>query len=192
MAINRDFNFLVFHLHLHQQIKYKMMNKIGIFYGSTTGTTEEIANRIAEKLDVSKNHIHDVGRFKKELISEYDVLLLGSSTWGDGELQDDWYDTIEIIKKEDLSHKFVGLFGCGDCKSYPDTFCDAMGILYEDLKNTRCTFCGSMETKGYDFSSSIAVVNNRFVGLPIDEGNESDQTDSRIDQWIKLVKEDIN
>ncbi|MDO5088281.1 MAG: flavodoxin, partial [Leptotrichiaceae bacterium] len=27
------------------------MSKIGIFYGSTTGVTEDIANRIAEKLD---------------------------------------------------------------------------------------------------------------------------------------------
>ena len=28
------------------------MNKIGVFYGSTTGTTEDLARRIAEKLEV--------------------------------------------------------------------------------------------------------------------------------------------
>ncbi len=167
------------------------MNKIGVFYGSTTGTTEEIANRIAEKLGIDKKDVHDVGRFKKESMSGYEVLLLGSSTWGDGELQDDWYDAVEIIKKEDLSHKFVALFGCGDCESYPDTFCDAIGILYEELKDTGCTFCGSVDTKNYDFNQSLAVVNGRFVGLPIDESNDSSQTEARINQWVNSVKEDI-
>ena len=33
------------------------MNKIGVFYGSTTGTTEDLARRIAEKLDVPSAHI---------------------------------------------------------------------------------------------------------------------------------------
>jgi flavodoxin I len=28
------------------------MSKIGVFYGSTTGTTEDVARRIAEKLNV--------------------------------------------------------------------------------------------------------------------------------------------
>ena len=35
------------------------MNKIGVFYGSTTGTTEDVARRIAEKLNVPKGDIHD-------------------------------------------------------------------------------------------------------------------------------------
>lgn len=168
------------------------MNKIGIFYGSTTGTTEEIANQIADKLDVAKADIHDVARIDKDAIGKYDVLLLGSSTWGDGELQDDWYDAVEMMKEQDLAHKFVGLFGCGDCDSYGDTFCDAIGILYEELKNTGCTFCGSMDTSEYDFGNSIAVVNGRFIGLAIDEVNESNKTEARIGQWTKLIKEEIN
>ena len=36
------------------------MNKIGVFYGSTTGTTEDVAHRIAEKLNVPQGDIHDV------------------------------------------------------------------------------------------------------------------------------------
>jgi len=38
------------------------MNKIGVFYGSTTGTTEDLARRIAEKLDVPSAHIYDVSK----------------------------------------------------------------------------------------------------------------------------------
>ena len=74
------------------------MKKIGIFYGSTTGTCEDLANRIADKLEVSASDVHNVEALSVDLISGYDVLLLGSSTWGDGELQDDWYDALKKMK----------------------------------------------------------------------------------------------
>ena len=161
------------------------MNKIGVFYGSTTGTTEDLARRIAEKLDVPSAHIYDVSKLTEALVGEYDVLVLGSSTWGAGELQDDWYDGIKILKKCDLSHKYVALFGCGDSDSYSDTF-------YEELKDTRCKFCGAVDTAGYTFDSSIAVVNGKFVGLPLDEVNEDGQTDERISAWVEQVKQEIS
>ena len=126
------------------------------------------------------------------LVKEYDVLVLGTSTWGAGELQDDWYDGVKVLKKADLSHKFVALFGCGDSDSYSDTFCDGIGILYEDLKDTGCTFIGITDTAGYTFDASVAVVNGKFVGLPIDEVNEDSQTDQRIDQWVEGLKKEIN
>ena len=115
------------------------MNKIGVFYGSTTGTTEDLARRIAEKLDVPSAHIYDVSKLTEALVGEYDVLVLGSSTWGAGELQDDWYDGVKVLKESDLKEKTIALFGCGDAESYCDTFCDGMGIIYEDIKDSGCT-----------------------------------------------------
>lgn len=168
------------------------MNKIGVFYGSTTGTTEDIARRIAEKLDVPSAHIFDVAKLTEALVNEYDVLVLGTSTWGAGELQDDWYDGVKILKKCDLSHKFVALFGCGDSDSYADTFCDGIGIIYEELKDTKCKFVGATDTASYTFDASIAVVDNKFVGLPLDEINEDSQTDERINTWIEQVKQEIS
>ena len=53
------------------------MNKIGVFYGSTTGTTEDLARRIAEKLDVPSAHIYDVSKLTEALVGEYDVLVQG-------------------------------------------------------------------------------------------------------------------
>lgn len=168
------------------------MNKIGVFYGSTTGTTEDIARRIAEKLDVPSAHIFDVVKLTEALVNEYDVLVLGTSTWGSGELQDDWYDGVKILKKCDLSHKFVALFGCGDSDSYADTFCDGIGIIYEELKDTKCKFVGATDTTDYTFDASIAVVDNKFVGLPLDEVNEDSQTDERINTWVEQVKQEIS
>ncbi len=165
------------------------MKKIGVFYGSSTGTTKAIAHKIAEKLNVPKGDVHDASGLTQDMIADYEVLLLGSSTWGDGELQDDWYDGVKVLKDADLSGKAVALFGCGDSASYCDTFCDAMGILYKELKDSGCTFHGAFDTSGYDFSSSQAVVDGQFVGLAIDENNEDNKTDNRIAHWIDLLKE---
>ena len=158
------------------------MKKTGIFYGSSTGTCEDLANQIADKMGVAASDVHSADKLSADLVKEYDLLILGTSTWGDGELQDDWYDGIKVLKSADLSFKSIALFGCGDSESYCDTFCDGMGILYEDLKDSGCSFIGNkVGTDGYSFSSSIAVVNGAFVGLALDEVNESDKTAERID-----------
>lgn len=64
------------------------MKRIGIFYGSSTGTCEELAGMIADRLGVDKGDVHSADRLSADLVVRYDVLLLGTSTWGDGELQD--------------------------------------------------------------------------------------------------------
>jgi len=108
-------------------------------------------------------------------------------------LQDDWYDFLAKIKKLDLSGKFVAIFGCGDSSSFSDTFCDAIGTIYTDLQDTGCTFIGNVATDGYSYDDSAAVIDGQFVGLPLDELNEDDQTESRLDSWIdSLKKEDWN
>ena len=168
------------------------MKKTGIFYGSSTGTCEDLANQIADKMGVAASDVYSADKLSADLVKEYDLLILGTSTWGDGELQDDWYDGIKVLKSADLSFKSIALIGCGDSESYCDTFCDGMGILYEDLKDSGCSFIGNkVGTDGYSFSSSIAVVNGTFVGLALDEVNESDKTAERIDNWTAELKKHI-
>ena len=106
-------------------------------------------------------------------MESYDILLLGTSTWGDGNWQDDWYDAIKMIRTADLNGKIVALFGCGDSESYCDTFCDGMGVIYDQLKNSGCTFVGAVSADGYSYSSSIAIIDGKFVGLALDDVNES-------------------
>ena len=167
------------------------MKKIGIFYGSSTGTTQGIAETIASKLGVPASDVIDVSKMNADMVKEYEVLLLGTSTWGDGELQDDWYDGVKVLKGMDLSDKLVGLFGCGDSESSPDTFCDGMGILYGDLKNSGCRWIGAVPAQEYTYASSISVIDGLFVGLALDEMNESDQTDTRIASWAEILKADL-
>ncbi len=82
----------------------------------------------------------------------------------------------------------MALFGQGDAEGYPDSFVDALGILYDEFAKTGCTFIGEVSTDGYSFDDSQALRNGIFVGLPLDEDNESDKTDSRIEAWINSLK----
>lgn len=167
------------------------MKKTGIFYGSTTGTTESVARLIAEKLGVSPEDVHDVSKLDAALAESYEALILGTSTWGDGELQDDWYDGIKVLKNANLSGKTIALFGCGDSESYSDTFCDGMGILFEDLKDSGCTFVGAVPDSDYTYASSVAAADGKFVGLALDDVNESDRTDARVSAWTEILKADL-
>lgn len=166
------------------------MSKIGIYYGSTTGNTQDVAEEIAKKLNIGKADLHDVAKANTDY-SAYDVLLFGSPTLGLGDLQDDWEYYIDKVKVADLSGKKVALFGCGDSSSYSDTFGDALGKIYEVLKEKECQIIGQVSTEGYTYDSSEAVVDGQFVGLLIDNDNESNLTDQRIALWTEDLKKVI-
>ena len=164
------------------------MGKTIVVYGSSTGTCEAIAGKIAEKLGVEAINVSDL---TADVIAENDNLLIGTSTWGAGELQDDWYDGVDTLKGADLSGKVVAVFGCGDSASYSDTFCGAMKELYDAAKAGGATVVGEVETDGYTFDDSDAVVDNKFVGLALDDINEDDKTDGRIDAWLEQINRSL-
>ncbi len=161
------------------------MGKTIVVYGSSTGTCEAIAAKIAERIGAEAINVSDL---TADVIAENDNLLIGTSTWGAGELQDDWYDGVDTLKGADLSDKVVAVFGCGDSASYSDTFCGAMKELYDAAKSGGATVVGEVDIDGYTFDDSDAVVDNKFVGLALDDINEDDKTDSRIDAWIEQIK----
>ncbi|MBR1688354.1 MAG: flavodoxin FldA [Prevotella sp.] len=161
------------------------MAKIGIFYGSSTGTCEDIANRIAAK--VGDAEVINAADLSADNVAGFDTLLLGSSTWGAGELQDDWYDACDTLKGLDLSGKTVALFSVGDSESYGDTFCGALAPLYEAVKDTGATIVGQVATDGYTYDDSEGVIDGQFVGLPLDETNEPEKTDDRIAAWLQAI-----
>ena len=164
------------------------MKKTGIFYGSTNGDTESVANKIAIQLGIGKEDVHNVADTTPHAVQPYEVLLLGCSTWGVGEMQDDWNDFLFKLKDMDLKNKTVALFGCGDSVSFSSSFCDALGVIYHELQHTGCTFTGEVDLSEYRFDGSGGVIDGKFVGLPIDDNNESDRTDTRIKKWTDRLK----
>jgi len=164
------------------------MNKTCIIYGSSTGTCQAIAEKIAAKLGVDSADVFDVANIEGSTVEGYQNLILGTSTWGAGELQDDWYDGLEKIKGADLSGKTIALFGCGDSESYSDTFCGAMAEIYDGLKDSGAKFVGAVGTDGYTYDDSAAVIDDKFIGLALDDVNEDDKTDDRIEAWVNDIK----
>lgn len=164
------------------------MKKTVVVYGSSTGTCETIAEKIGAKLGAEVLNVQDL---TADVVSANDNLILGTSTWGAGELQDDWYDGLKVLQSADLSGKTIALFGCGDCESYSDTFVGGIGELYDGIKQSGAHFVGSVSTDGYTFDDSAAVVDGQFIGLPLDDVNEDNMTDSRIDAWIAAISPNL-
>lgn len=161
------------------------MAKIGIFYGSTTGATEDIAGRIAEQLEGAE--VLNISG-NEDKLTDYDVLILGTSTWGFGDLQDDWQAALDELGSLDLSGKKVAYFGLGDQETFADTFVDGIGIINDEIEKTGATVVGQTSTEGYTFNESKALVDGQFLGLALDEVNQSDLTDERVEQWIAELK----
>lgn len=166
------------------------MKKIGIFYGSNTGMTAEVAEEIAALLGVAKDDIHNVSKSAPSEVAPYDVLLLGASTWGNGELQDDWYDFIDGLEALDLKGKKIALFGCGD-ETMSDTFCGALGEIYSRLQSTGATFVGAFDANVYEFDNSPAFIDGVYVGLCLDQVNKEELTAPRIKEWVAKLKTEI-
>lgn len=164
------------------------MNATIVIYGSSTGTCEAIAEKIASKLGCEALNVQEL---TADIVNDNQNLILGTSTWGAGELQDDWYDGMSTLKGCDLSGKTIALFGCGDCESYGDTFVGGIGELYNGIKQSGVRFIGSVDTDDYTFDDSEAVIDGKFIGLPLDDINEDDKTDARIDAWIAAITPEL-
>ena len=160
-----------------------------IFYTTSTGNSAEIATKISEALDGIE--VFELSGVGAEKISEFDKVIIGGSTWGDGELNDDLDEMWDDFCGVDFSGKTVALFSLGDQDGYGDTFCDALGIMHEQVTSAGGTVVGATSTDGYEYDESKAEVDGEFVGLAIDEDNQDDLTDERISAWAEAIKGDI-
>ncbi|WP_416674390.1 flavodoxin FldA [Egbenema bharatensis] len=168
------------------------MSKIGLFFGTQTGNTETVAEQIQQEFGGDGVvTLHDVSSADTDDFSEYDCIIVGCPTWNIGELQSDWEGLYEELDAIDFSGKKVAYFGAGDQIGYADNFQDAMGILEEKISELGGKTVGYWSTDGYDFNESKAVRNGKFVGLAIDEDNQSDLTDERVKTWVAQLKQEF-
>lgn len=173
------------------------MNKIGIFFGTETGTTRLIAKKIHKLLgdDIADKPVN-VNRTTPEQFLQYDSLILGIPSYGNGALpgasagclEPNWEEFLKELKKAELSGKRIALFGLGAQERYADTFVSSMMPLYRILKEYGAEIIGDWSTEGYQFNYSAAVENGRFVGLVIDQRNQGFKTEERLKEWVELIK----
>ncbi len=170
------------------------MASVGIFVGSSSGITQAAAEKLeacfekAELINMEEDY-DDIDQF-----DEFDVLLVGSSTWGQGDPQRDWVDPLYEMENEtpDLSGKKIAFFGAGDQDTHGEHFVSALGKMKAIFSKLGAdTNYGYWPTDGYNYEFSLAEIDGKFCGLALDDVNQADQTPHRISKWAEQVKNEM-
>lgn len=174
------------------------MATVGIFFGTDTGKTRKAAKQIyaalgqdtvAKPLNINKASLDDLMAF--------DCLIVGTPTLGSGQLpglecdcqEESWAEFIPLLAGANLLGKKVAVFGLGDQVSYGDEFVNGLGELYDAFADTGATMVGDQwSSDGYEFNASNALDDDHFVGLVLDDDNQSDLSADRIAQWVAILK----
>jgi len=167
------------------------MKQIGLFYGKNTVKTATIAKKIQEAFGEAKVDLIAIEEVWQKDFEAYDYLIVGASTWFDGELPSYWDEIIPVLSTLDLKNKKVAIFGLGDQKNYPDNFVDGIGLLAKAFVSAGAKLAGFTSTEGYNFSQSLAIHGDQFSGLAIDVENQPEKTDQRINDWVEKLKKEF-
>jgi flavodoxin I len=111
------------------------MEEAIIVYGSKQGKTAHMADIIASVLK-EKNIsvlVKNVFETSPEDLLHYKFIILGSSTWSNGDLQSDFIDFERGMDDLDLKGHFAAAFGSGSSR-FP-YFCEAVRILEAKLRS---------------------------------------------------------
>lgn len=167
---------------------------IALFFGSTTGNTEDIADQIRDIIGSDNLDIFNVADDSVSLMLDYETVICGIPTWDYGELQADWEDIWEEIDGLDLTGIKMAFFGCGDQVGYPEWYQDAMGLLHDKCMRLGAEAIGYWSTEGYQYEVSKAATadNSQFIGLAVDEDGQHELTDQRVIAWCQQLLEEIS
>jgi flavodoxin I len=164
---------------------------VGLYYSTTTGNTETVAGYLADLTGVEAQDPADVS---KDDIMAHDTIIVGAPTWHtgadterSGTSWDEWL--YNELPNMDFKGKKVAIFGVGDSNGYGENFCDATGELYDCFTKQGATIIGMTGAdKGFDYEESKGVVDGKFVGMPFDEDNYSDESEERAKGWVEQLK----
>ncbi|MEM9770451.1 MAG: flavodoxin FldA [Cyanobacteria bacterium P01_D01_bin.73] len=168
------------------------MAKIGLFYGSSTGETENAAQRIQQEFGGDGAvTLYNVGECSVGDLANYQCVIVGCPTWDVGDLQPDWDRFLKQLDSVSFDGKKVAYFGTGDQVGYPATFQDAIGIIETKIAELKGETVGYWPTDNYDFIESLGDRGGKFVGLALDEDNQSELSEPRIKQWVAQLKSEF-
>lgn len=169
--------------------------KIGIFFASVTGTTEDVADMIKAELGDEADDPKAIADVTPQSLLDYDALIVGAPTWNTGADEErsntEWDEYLyNELQSVNLGGKCVGVFGCGDGVGYGGNFCDAIEEMHDMFEKAGGKMVGYVSTDGYDFDESKSVRGDKFLGLAIDNVNNDDMTEERIGAWCKQVAQE--
>lgn len=169
------------------------MSKIGIFFGPAKGSVQRVADKIKNAIGVESVEMISVNDAVETDIKRFDKIIFGISTvgketWDSDFSNTDWSKFFPKAANADYTNKKVAIFGLGDHITYPGHFVNAMGMLAKEIMKKNATIVGQVDPTSYEFDESEAIIDGKFIGLPIDEDFEPEQTDKRIASWLNDIK----
>ena len=169
--------------------------KFTIVYASATGHTEDIAERLDQLLpDSELKELSDLKSIQD--IEACEALICCTPTWNTGSdvkrSGTTWDDYVEQIPTLNCSGKPVAIVGLGDSAAFSKFFCDAMEELYTAFKKAGGNLIGQVSGDDYIFDDSKSLIDGMFCGLPIDEDNESEKTQDRLEAWCQTIMNETN
>lgn len=169
------------------------MSKIAIFYGPVGGSVNRVADKIRDAIGADKVEMVAVKEATAADIEKYDKIIFGLSTvgkdtWDSEYSTNDWGKFLPEIGKADYAGKTIAVFGLGDHITYAGAFVDHIGLLGKELMKNGAELVGQVDTDDYEFDESEAVVDGKFIGLPLDEDFEPEKTDERVAKWIEQIR----
>ncbi len=161
--------------------------KVGIFFGSSTGNTKKISYLIYENINKYIDcTVFNISKVNINKFNNFDILILGTSTWYYGKLQYNWYNFLKNNKNIILNNKIICLFGCGDSLNYSYTFCDGLYYLYNIFNNNNIII-GYLNNI-YKFKNSKSLLFKKyFLGLVIDDNNSYKLNNKIIKIWTSNI-----
>jgi len=179
--------------------------QVGLFFATTTGHTEEVADSLKEILGDAVSDPKEIGDIDVgSIANEFDGFIVGAPTWNTGADEarsgTAWDDAVGEIAGLDLKGKTAAVFGCGDSVAYSDYFCDALEEVHSAFASAGATMVGKWPVNGYEFEESKSVVDGPassddaefLLGLAIDEENQSDMTEDRVAGWAGQLKKEMS
>lgn len=174
------------------------MDKIGLFFGTETGTTRLVAKKMHKKIgEALCDKPLNVNRIEPAAMLAYDALILGTPSYGIGEIpasgvsgcfEANWGEFLAKMPADvDFSGKRIAFFGLGAQERYAERFGSSLYPLVEKFRGWGAEIVGGWANEGYAFEHSAALVDGRFLGLMIDQRTQGMLTDERMDKWLAQV-----
>ncbi|MEM6333091.1 MAG: flavodoxin [Planctomycetota bacterium] len=169
--------------------------KTALIYGTCTGNTQIAAELIRDEWADDQLEYREVSDVTPDELANYDLLIIGCSTWDVGELQYDWNDIYDQLESGDfnLAGTQCVFFGMGDQSAYPDTYQDAIGMLHERFQQAGASVgMGYTDPSEDTYEASRAEMQDgKFCGLALDQDCQPTKTEPRITAWVAQLKQEL-
>jgi flavodoxin I len=123
-------------IHFIKKKEQVMSMNFLLIYASATGNTRVMAQSIAEGIRLSGGNVtvKEVVSARPGELKDYDGILLGAYTWGDGELPDEFLDFYEAMEGMQLPGTPAAVFG--SCDSQYESYGAAVDLLQDMLASS--------------------------------------------------------